>query len=130
MTALEQLPEPQAVYTLAEVAAALRVSSETIRRKIVAGELSAVEIGGTRRKQYRIFAVDLARWLGSERVAQLFGLGRALDELRAAFAEVPEPERESLIAEAVTWAKESRPAPTGPFLPTPTRQAILQKRGR
>ncbi len=128
MTALEQRSEPQAVYTLAEVAAALRVSSETIRRKIVAGELTAVEIGGTRRKQYRIFAADLARWLGPERVGQLFGLGRALDELQAAFAQVPEAERETLIAGAVRWAKDARPTPTGPFLPTPSREDILQKR--
>lgn len=48
------------VFTLPEVAGVLRVTSETIRRKIVSEELGAVDVGGKTRKQYRITASDLS----------------------------------------------------------------------
>ncbi|WP_102125540.1 helix-turn-helix domain-containing protein [Deinococcus planocerae] len=120
------VPTPQTVFTLAEVAAVLRVTPETIRRRIVAGELSAVEVGGRERKQYRITANDLARWLGSERAAQLFGIGAGLLALERAFAERGEEEVEAAIAEAVEAVRQRR-SPAGEVLPPPTAAEIRKR---
>ena len=69
--------ETHAVYTPQEIASVLRVSAETIRRKIALGELGALEVGGRERKQYRILAQDLVTWLGADRARALFGIGSA-----------------------------------------------------
>lgn len=106
-----QISSTVTVYSVTEVAEALRVSSETVRRKIVAGELSAIELGGGRRKQYRILAKDLAAWLGAENAEAVFGIGAGLEALRALFAPLSAEERETLLGEAVTWAKSQRPEP-------------------
>jgi excisionase family DNA binding protein len=105
------VPRSERVYTVSEVAAALRVSNETIRRKISAGELRAIEIGGGSRRQYRILARDLAAWLGPEEARALFGVGEGLEALRAIFMPLSETERERLIAKAVRWAREHMPEP-------------------
>lgn len=50
------------LLTVREVAAELRVSEDTIRRRIDAGELPAVQLGG-RGKSIRIPARELQEWL-------------------------------------------------------------------
>lgn len=103
------------VFTVTEVARALRVSDETIRRKIGAGELNAVEISSKPRKQYRILYRDLVDWIGSDRARILFGVGEVLDQVRELLATVPEAEQEKLLKEAIAWSRERRPErkPTG-----------------
>jgi len=117
----------QTVFTPQEVATALRVSSETIRRKIVSGELGALEVGGKERKQYRIFSRDLVQWLGQERAATLFGLTSAVNELRAAWAGVSDEEFDATLEEAIQHAREQRPTPEGPFGPALTPEEIAER---
>jgi excisionase family DNA binding protein len=99
------------VFTIAEVAKVLRVSDETIRRKIIAGELEAIEVSSKPRKTYRIAPYALVRWLGAEKAREAFGIGQGLHELREAFLSVPEEERMQIIEEALVWAKARRPEP-------------------
>ncbi len=99
------------VYSVSEVAEALRVSPETVRRKIAAGELSAIELGGGARKQYRILARDLAAWLGAENARAVFGIAAGLEALGALFAPLDDGVREALINEAVVWAKDQKAEP-------------------
>lgn len=101
----------QGIYTVSEVAQALRVSSETIRRKIDAGELHAIEITGGPRRQYRILARDLATWLGPDEARAVFGVGEGFEALQRIFAPLGDAEREALVAEAVVWARAQRPDP-------------------
>lgn len=117
------------VFTPAEVARVLRVTSETVRRKIVSGELGAIEVGGKQRKQYRITLADLSGWLGPERAAQLFGIGAGLNALETAMrgADADALERELSAAVAAVRAEQDRP---GPFLPTPTPEDIARKFGQ
>jgi excisionase family DNA binding protein len=53
-----------ALYTVAEVAAAMRVSNMTVYRLIKGGELAAVRVG----KNYRIRESDLERYLAERSV--------------------------------------------------------------
>jgi excisionase family DNA binding protein len=117
--------EPRSVFTTHEVALALRVSPETIRRKIQAGELNALELGGNERKQYRIFLSDLVAWLGDERVRRLFGIGQAATTIREAFATVSD----SQFEEALAAAAKARPKTKKPETarPTPSRQEIAKR---
>lgn len=94
---------------MAEVAAALRVSSETIRRKIASRELKAVEVSSGPRRQYRLLARDLAAWLGPDTASAVFGVGAGLDALEAAFAPLTPKAREALLEEAKSWARERAP---------------------
>lgn len=126
MTALSSV----LVFTPAEVAGVLRVTPETIRRKIVSGELGAVEVGGKERKQYRITATDLSAWLGPERAGQLFGIGASLRAVEAAFAAHPYEEVEQAIAEAVQAVKARREPATGETQATPTPEEIRARFGR
>lgn len=52
------------LLSVREVARELRCSSDTVRRAIRAGELSALQFGGPGRS-LRIPVRDLDRWLGS-----------------------------------------------------------------
>jgi len=116
--------ESQAVYTPQEIASVLRVSAETIRRKIALGELGALEVGGRERKQYRILAQDLVSWLGADRARALFGIGSAATEIRQALERVPTETLEAVLSEAVARARQEQPEPQGPFAPTPTLAEI------
>ena len=58
-----------AIYSTAELAAALNVSEESIRREIRRGHLQAMRIG----RQYRATPKDLIHWLGKNRYNELFG---------------------------------------------------------
>jgi excisionase family DNA binding protein len=111
MTMLQTEP----VYTISEVASALKLSSETVRRRITSGELHAIEIGGLPRRQYRILARDLAAWIGEDAAKAVFGIGHGLDALQAAFADLEPKARTALIDEGQTWAraKTDTPAATG-----------------
>ena len=93
------------IYSLNEVADALHMSTETIRRKIVSGELKAVEVGGAKRKQYRILAKDLVTWLGEDNANEIFGFTKGLEALRELFGSLSSSERSKLITEANEWAR-------------------------
>ena len=123
----QTLTPAQTVFTPQEVAAALRVSSETIRRKIVSGELHALEVGGKERKQYRIFSQDLVQWLGQERASVLFGFSKAVSELQAAWANVNDAEFDATLEEAIQHARDSRPTPKGPLNPALTPEEITER---
>ncbi len=114
------------VFTIAEVARVLRVSNETIRRKIISGELEAVEVSSTPRKTYRIHPRAIVRWLGPEKAREYFGIGQGFHELRELFLKVPEEERMQIIDEAIAWAKAQRPEPelTGRVL---TKEEIAER---
>ncbi len=103
--------QTEPVYTIAEVASALKISSETVRRRIVSGELHAIEIGADPRRQYRILARDLNAWIGAEAARAIFGIGQGLDALREAFAGLNDTERSVLIDEAQVWAKSKTNKP-------------------
>lgn len=117
----------QQVFTPQEVATVLRVSSETIRRKIVSGELHALEVGGKERKQYRIFGQDLVNWLGQERVGQLFGLSVVVAELRAALEGVSDAELDHTLEEALKNSRDQRVVPPSSGLPMLSREAIAER---
>lgn len=117
----------QQVFTLQEVATVLRVSSETIRRKIVSGELHALEVGGKERKQYRIFGQDLVDWLGQERAGQLFGLSVVVAELRTALEGVSDAELDHTLEEALKNSRDQRAVPPGSVLPMPSREEIAER---
>jgi excisionase family DNA binding protein len=102
-------PIEQTVYTVAEVAAGLRLSDETVRRKIQSGELHALQIGTGSRKVLRILAGDLVRWLGPQPARKVFGIGEDLDTLERAFARLEPSEREALIEQALASAKAQAP---------------------
>lgn len=97
---------PEPIYTVAEVASALKLSTETVRRRIASGELDAIEIGtDAQRRQYRILTKSLVAWLGVDAVRDVFGIGRGLQALSEAFADVDEAARATLIDEAQRWAR-------------------------
>lgn len=118
----------QTVFTPVEVARVLRVTSETIRRKIQSGELGAIEVGGKQRKQYRITLADLSRWLGPERSAQLFGVGAGLtaleNSLRGVDGELLEGEVEKAVRAVRSQASQVDEASLSP---TPTAEEIRQR---
>ena len=58
----EQSSEPGRTYTIAEVAALLRVTDKTIRRWLAAGRIHGVQPGGPR-AAWRIPAAELERLL-------------------------------------------------------------------
>ena len=93
------------LYSVSEVAKALHVSGETIRRKIASGELNAVEVGSAKRKQYRILAKDLIQWLGEDNATEIFGFARGLETLKELFETLSPKERSELILEANKWAR-------------------------
>jgi excisionase family DNA binding protein len=98
------------VFTIAEVAKVLRVSGETIRRKIVAGELEAIEVSSAPRKTYRLSYHELENWLGADEAQRLFGKS-GLDELQERFLKVSEEEFNQIINEATAWARSQQPEP-------------------
>ena len=111
MVIMEQVDAamPRHLYTVSEVAHALRISSETVRRKIAQGELRAVEVSQTPRKQYRILSRDLSLWLGEEQARAVFGVGEALVTLRSVFAQLESDDRTALLEEAKVWARTQMP---------------------
>lgn len=66
------MSEGDEIYTVAEVARRLKVSPETLRRRIAAGELVSVAVSSGARKHHRITAGQLKAWLGAGAYAALF----------------------------------------------------------
>ena len=66
MNMIEHGKLKQTVFTVADVAEGLRMSDETIRRKIQSGELHAFQVGQGNRRTLRILAQDLLQWLGPD----------------------------------------------------------------
>ena len=62
-TAVSTHDEPHALLTVREAAGRLRVSEETIRRRVDDGTLAAVRLGSVR----RVFASELDRLADTER---------------------------------------------------------------
>ena len=121
----------QTVFTPVEVAQVLRVTSETIRRKIISGELGAIEVGGEKRKQYRITLSDLNRWLGPERSEQLFGAAAGLHVLGEALAQADDQFFEEELPAIVQRVRAQRRLPADDtYLPTPTPEEIQRKFGK
>lgn len=121
----------QAVFIPVEVAQVLRVTSETIQCKIISGELGAIEVGGAKRKQYRITLSDLERWLGPERSEQLFGAVAGLHALGEALAQADEQFFEEELPEIIQKVRAERRLPSADsYLPTPTLEEIQRKFGR
>ncbi|GAA5504091.1 hypothetical protein Dxin01_03859 [Deinococcus xinjiangensis] len=119
------------VFTPVEVAQVLRVTSETIRRKIISGELGAIEVGGEKRKQYRITFSDLSRWLGPERSAQLFGADAGIHALGEALAKADDHYFEEELPEMIQKVRAERRLPASDaYLPTPTPKEIQRKFGK
>jgi excisionase family DNA binding protein len=100
----------QPIFTVAEVASSLRISDETIRRKILSGELKAIELSSGSRTTFRILGQELVRWLGANTARQLFGLGEGLLEIEKALSTLEPTEREELISAAIAAAKAKAPA--------------------
>ena len=91
------------VYTVGEIATALKVSPETIRRKISNNEIEALEISGEPRKQYRILHSELVKWLGEDAVVEIFS--QSLPELPRLFQNMSDEEADELINKAKVWAR-------------------------
>jgi excisionase family DNA binding protein len=99
----------EAVFTVPEVAKALRMSDETIRRKIDAGELNAMTVTSSPRKSYRVLYRHLVEWLGESNAQAVFASQSPIDEFRQLFAHMTDEEREILVTEAVAWARMQQP---------------------
>ena len=110
------------LYTLSEIADALRVSKETIRRKVIQKEITAIEVTGAPKKQYRILHSELERWLGENAVQELFTQPTTFD-LPNLFEEMSDDAINTLINEAKAWAREHTSTST-PEGKTPTPDEI------
>lgn len=113
------------LYTLSEVANVLRVSKETIRRKVVQKEIAAIEITGAPKKQYRILHSELERWLGENAVQELFVKPTTFD-LPNLFEGMSDDAINSLINEAKAWAREHTSTPI-PEEKIPTAEEIKER---
>jgi excisionase family DNA binding protein len=99
----------QPVFTITEIAAKLRLSDETVRRRIQSGELPAIQIKTGSRVTLRVLGSDLVQWLGVETAQKVFGIGAGLDILEQAFAKLKPADRAALIDLAVASAKAQSP---------------------
>lgn len=125
---LMSLSSNKTVFTPVEVAQVLRITSETVRRKILSGELGAIEVGGEKRKQYRITLTDLNRWLGPERSAQLFGADAGLYALGEALAKGDDHFFEEELLDIIQNVRAKQPLPAADaYLPTPSPEEIQRK---
>jgi excisionase family DNA binding protein len=104
MTAATKPKFGQPIYTSSEVANALRVSEESVRREIRRGTLTAARIGN----QYRMTANDLAAWLGESRYRELFSPLGPLGAL-IGYGNLEEDEAHRLALIAVTEARNLEP---------------------
>lgn len=114
-------PTPSALLTIPEVARLLHVSSDTVRRQIREGDLPAVRIGTTPagRPRYRISSQEVQSRLRQETPTD------PLEPLRAVFDELNDAQRETLLAEAIAWAKQRLPAvSTEGRLPQPSAERL------
>lgn len=118
--------EPMALLTVQEAAKMLHVSDDTVRRQIKEGDLEAVRIGTTPqgRPRYRIPSAAVEEKLGQSTLKA----PSALERLQEAFRTLTEEQQETLIAQAVQWARSQSPAEqTRDRKPEPSK-AELEKR--
>jgi excisionase family DNA binding protein len=116
----------QPIYTSAEVANALRVSEESVRREIRRGTLTAARIGN----QYRLTANDLAAWLGESRYRELFSPLGPLGAL-IGFGGLEEDAAQNLALKAVKEVRLNVPSVSGVTAPNPAEvKAHRQKQRR
>jgi excisionase family DNA binding protein len=116
----------QPIYTSAEVANALRVSEESVRREIRRGTLTAARIGN----QYRLTANDLAAWLGESRYRELFSPLGPLGAL-IGFGGLEEDAAQKLALKAVKEVRLNVPSASGVTAPNPAEvKARRQKQRR
>jgi excisionase family DNA binding protein len=114
------------IYTSAEVANALRVSEESVRREIRRGTLTAARIGN----QYRLTANDLAAWLGESRYRELFSPLGPLGAL-IGFGGLEEEAAQKLALKAVKEVRINAPSASGVTAPNPAEvKARRQKQRR
>jgi excisionase family DNA binding protein len=116
----------QPIYTSAEVANALRVSEESVRREIRRGTLSAARIGN----QSRLTANDLAGWLGESRYRELFSPLGPLSAL-IGFGGLEDDEAHKLVAKAVSEVRKATPrSASGVTAPSPADVKARHQRQR
>ncbi len=104
----------QPIYTSAEVANALRVSEESVRREIRRGTLTAARIGN----QYRLTANDLAAWLGESRYHEIFSPLGPLGAL-IGFGGLEEDAAHALALKAVKEVRVQAASVSGVTAPSP-----------
>ena len=118
--------EARALLTIPQAARLLHVSDDTLRRQIREGDLEAVQIGTTHsgRARYRVLAEVIETRLGRSTLQT----PPALERLQQAFATLTADQQETLIFQAVEWARAQAPAlPGGPQRPEPTREEIARR---
>ena len=124
MTSLRH--QPHALLTIPEAAQLLHVSDDTIRRQIREGDLPAIHLGTTPkgRARYRIAQEVVTRLLQSSATPQLH-IPSAAERLQEVFSVLTDEQREHLLAEALSWARDQQPAPqTRHLLPEPNREQL------
>lgn len=117
---------PRALLTIPETAQLLHVSDDTVRRQIREGDLPAVQIGTTPtgRARYRVAAQIIDQRLGRSTVDDPSPLQRLQD----AFTQLTEAQRDALLAQAVTWAREQAPDVTSAGRqPQPSAEALTAR---
>ena len=106
---MQPLPaEAKRVYKVEEIAAILRVSPETIYRKIESAELSALDLTTDDQKQYRVARSALIAWLGEQRFYELFTPSDASGVVCTLLNSLSESEKTELFDRAIAWARERR----------------------
>lgn len=115
---------PQKVFTPVEVARILRVTPETIRRKIISGELGTIAVGGGKRKQYRVTLNHLSKWRGPERLAQLFRAEAGLQVVGEAPAQEDDQYDEGL-PQTIRAVRQAQEAPADEAYPLHRRRKRL-----
>jgi len=118
--------EPRGLLTVPETARLLHVSDDTVRRQIREGDLEAVQIGTTPqgRPRYRVPAAVVEERLGRSTLKP----PSAAERLQAAFAVLTGEQQETLLAQAIAWARTQAPGvPIGERQPEPSRDEITQR---
>jgi excisionase family DNA binding protein len=118
--------EPRGLLTVPQVARLLHISDDTVRRRIRGGILHAVKVGTTPkgRIQYRVRAAVVEEILGRSTPR----LPSAADRLQAAFAVLTEEQQETLLRQAVEWARAQAPeVASGGRQPEPTRVEMTKR---
>lgn len=108
----------------------LRLSDDTIRRQIKEGTLQAIRIGTTPtgRAQYRIPSQAIQQILTPETSES--AVKDPFEPLREVFEQLSEEERETLLTEAVSWARERIPASSAPRTPPLTQKELQERFGQ
>ena len=112
---------PHDLLSIQEVARYLRLSDDTIRRQIQAGDLPAIRIGTTPtgRARYRIPSSAIEKIIGGNVGQQTW---------KTMFAHMSEDEIEMLIDEAVQWSRNQETAKSEVIrLPEPSAKTLKNR---